>query len=54
MVEGEDVSIVESSKSKLDVIMNMLNALSHWIAEIKGFFARFYDDIRFGAVQPLM
>ncbi len=51
MARGEDVSMIESSESKLDTIINMPNALSCRIIEIEDFFAKFSDDVRFTVVQ---
>lgn len=41
MIEGEDVNMVESSKSKLDVIINTLNTLANKSSQIEGFFEVF-------------
>ena len=43
MVGGQDVSIAESLKSKLDAIMNALAMLSHRTAEIEGVMAGLHN-----------
>ena len=52
MAGGEDVNMIESSKSKLDNIMNALNALTIRTTKIEGFFAKIHGDTRSGAPQP--
>jgi len=51
MVGREDVNIIESSKSKLDAIMNVLNALTIKTIKIYGFFVRFHSNTRYIIVQ---
>lgn len=46
MVGREDVSMVEILESNLDVVMNILNALSFKIIKIDDFFVRFQYDAR--------
>lgn len=50
MATGKDVNIVESLKSKLDNIVNILNNLSCRTIKIKEFFVRFYYDVKFRIV----
>nr|PNR52172.1 hypothetical protein PHYPA_008546 [Physcomitrium patens] len=44
MVGGQDISMTESSESKLDAIMNVLATLSQRTAEIEGVVARLHND----------
>lgn len=54
MAGGEDINMVESPKSKLDIIMNTLNALSYKTIKIEGVFIRFYSDARLEALHCVM
>ena len=51
MVGRQDISMSESSESKLDAIVNGLTILSQRIAEIKGAFAKMHNDGAFGVAQ---
>jgi Retrotransposon gag protein len=44
MAGGQDITMTESSESKLDAIMNALATLSQRIAEIEGVMARLHND----------
>ncbi len=50
MAGGEDVSMIKSPKSKLDTIMNTLNALSCRITEIERFFTKIFSNVRLTAI----
>lgn len=52
MAGGQDVSMTESSESKLDAIMNALATLSQRTAEIEGVVARLHNDGASGIAQP--
>lgn len=54
MPRGKDINIVEYFKSKLDVIINTINALFHRTSEIEGFFKRFDGDVRLRIVQLII
>lgn len=51
MAGGQDISMTESSESKLDAIMNALATLSHRTAEIEGVIARLHNDGASGVAQ---
>ena len=54
MAGGQDISMSESSESKLDTIINALTILSQRIAEIKGAFAKMHNDGAFGVAQSMI
>lgn len=51
MAGGQDISMTESSESKLDAIMNALATLSQRTAEIEGVVARIHNDGASGIAQ---
>lgn len=51
MAGGQDISMTESSESKLDAIMNALATLSQRTAEIEGVVARLHNDGVSGIAQ---
>jgi len=54
MARREDVNLIESFKSKLDTIINALNALAITTSEIERFFASFYSDRRSRTTQSIV
>ena len=51
MAKGQDISMTESSKSKLDAIMNALTTLSQRTTNIEGAFAKMLNNGAFGIAQ---
>lgn len=54
MAKSKDVNTVESSKPKLDIILNILNILFFRIIKIKKKITRFYSDARPSKIQLVM
>ena len=51
MAGGQDISMTESSKSKLDTIINALTISSQRTVEIERAFAKMYNDGVFDVAQ---
>ena len=51
MVGDQDISMTESSKSKLDAIINALTILSQRTVEIERVFAKMHNDGAFSVAQ---
>ena len=52
MARGQDASMAENLKTKLDAIMSALVILSHRTAEIEGVMAGLHNDGAFVTAQP--
>ena len=54
MTGGEDVRMVDSTESKLDAIINALNALSVRTLELEGMFSKLQSDTKPSMIPPVV